>query len=151
MKKEIFSNKISNIRYCCNFLINQELTNYGFPELQSSYGAIIYTLFNYHPLTMKELAEKVQRDPSTLTVLVKKLIEKGYIEKIDNEKDSRSKLIILTEKSYKAKKVFDKISEKLNSVIWKDFSEEEIKTLCNGLEKIHKNLKSFNQSEINRR
>lgn len=151
MKKETFSNKISNIRYCCNSLINQELVNHGFPELQSSYGAIIYTLFNYHSITMKELAEKVQRDPSTLTVLVRKLVEKGYIKKIDNEKDSRSKLIILTEKSYKAKEFFDKISKKLNSVIWEDFSEEEIKHLCNGLEKVLKNLKSFNDSEINRR
>ena len=48
--------------------------------------------------TQKELAEKMQIKPSTLNVMIGRMGDNGYIEKKQDEKDSRKSRIYFTEK-----------------------------------------------------
>jgi len=49
--------------------------------LVTSHGDILYALFQKRTLTMKEIAEGIEKDKSTVTALVNKLIAHGYVQK----------------------------------------------------------------------
>lgn len=112
----------------------------GITDLKTSYGNIIYTLMNNGDLTMKDLAAKIQRDKSTLTVLIKKLEKNGYVRKIDNPDDARSKFITLTEKTEGLDKIFITISKSVNEQIWQDISDEDNEVFIKCLKQMIANL-----------
>ena len=110
----------------------------------SSHGFILYLLSSGEKLTKKEIAERINRDKSTVTVLIRKLIDEGLVKEEPNSEDSRSKLISLTAKGKKYKTLTSSISEDLLSVCYKGFSENEKKTLLKLLLKMNKNLEGEN-------
>lgn len=90
---------------------------------------------------MKELAKQIDRDKSTLTVLVKKLIKNGYVKSIANEEDKRSKIISLTDKGRKIEEVFYKVSMKLNKDLWIGITNKESDVFNIVINKMINNLK----------
>lgn len=61
----------------------------GIKGLVPSHGDILVELFAHETLPMAAIAEAIGKDPSTVTALVKKLIEAGYVEKAKNLRDKR--------------------------------------------------------------
>ena len=135
-----FPNMVSNFRIEYNELIAIKLLERGVDDLASSYGSIIYNLLSYEEMTMKDLAEKIKRDASTVTVLVRNLEKKGYITKRENPKDTRSKLITLTKKGTDLKPIFIEISEEVNKIIWENIGKEEADTMISCFNKISNNI-----------
>jgi len=89
---------------------------------------------------MKDLAEKIHRTKPTVTVLVNKLVELGYVTKDKSYEDSRVTFITLTEKGLALEPMFTAISNKLNAVVYKDLSDSESAYLEKALEKINCSL-----------
>lgn len=139
MKNNIPS-RISHLRYLSNTLIDKELKERGIDDLHTSYGSIIYTLQQNGSLTMKELAKKIDRDKSTLTVLIKKLNQNDYIRIAINKEDKRSKIVSLTKKGKSIELSFKDVSLKLNETLWKDISEAEGEAFVNTLNRMIKNI-----------
>ena len=100
MEKKI-NNSISSISclhtITANFLLD-ELAKEGLSNIASSHGNILFQLSKVEKLSMRELAKKINRDKSTTTVLVRKLIKEKLIAEEINENDKRNKNIYLTEK-----------------------------------------------------
>lgn len=83
-----------------------------------------------------ELAEEVGMPASTLTGVIDRLVDKGFVERSRNEKDRRVVIIKLGKKSYEMKeKIDDKLknlSNQLNSDLpddWWDMMEKELSKL----------------------
>jgi DNA-binding MarR family transcriptional regulator len=89
---------------------------------------------------MREIAKRIGRDKSTVTALVKKLIDFGYVEKEQDLNDSRVTLVKLTKPGRALRKDFDEISETLLQRVYKGFTEKEREVMVNGLERINGNL-----------
>ena len=89
---------------------------------------------------MREIAKRIGRDKSTVTALVKKLIDFGYVQKEQDLKDSRVTLVKLTKSGRALKHDFDEISEILLQRVYKDFTEQEKEVMIDGLERINNNL-----------
>ena len=89
---------------------------------------------------MKKLSEIINRDKSTVTALVNKLINSGYIRRRIHESDSRSSIISLTEKGRAMQKNFWEVSEALRQKAYHGLSDEEMETLMRLLTKIHDNF-----------
>ncbi len=132
--------KISGIRHKINSYLQERLDQLGCKGLVTSHGEILFRLFNYGPLTMSQMAKAIKRDPSTVTTLVNKLRNNGFIELIENKQDMRSKLITLTNKGEAFEKEFTKISHDLNICLLNNFSKDEKKQLMSLLDKIENNL-----------
>lgn len=79
---------------------------------------------------------------STLTDLIRKLVELGYITREKSEKDSRVVGITPTEKGWKFKSLFEEISNNFLEKTYKDFTEKEKETLIFLLDKIRKNYQN---------
>ena len=91
-------------------------------------------------MQMKELAEKINRDKSTTTVLVRKLESEGFVQIIQDSKDKRIRSVKLTEKGRNFTEKTSSISKALTQTFYKDFTEEEKKQFCGFLERICNNF-----------
>lgn len=137
--KDIIS-LIYKIRDEANRFIINEMDKWGLKGLAASHGDILFQLLNNEKLTMKELAERVGKDKSTITALVNKLLKQGYVEKIRDNEDCRIIFVVLTEKGKSIGPVFDKISDNLIKTVYKDIPEKEGEELVKTLLKIKNNF-----------
>ncbi|AGK99440.1 MarR family winged helix-turn-helix transcriptional regulator [Clostridium pasteurianum] len=137
--KDIIS-LISKVRESANRFITNEMDNWGIKGLVPSHGDILVSLLKIEKLTMKELAEKIDKDKSTVTALVDKLIKQGYVEKTRDIEDNRVVFVTLTEKGKELKPMFNAISQELLSIVYKDISQNEKEDLLKTLTKIKNNF-----------
>lgn len=142
MEKKI-NNSISSISclhtITANFLLN-ELAKEGLSNIASSHGNILFQLSKVEKLSMQELAKKINRDKSTTTVLVRKLIKENLIAEEINENDKRNKNIYLTEKGKKYNSITAKISTCLLDTFYKGFSDKEKEEFVSYLNRIIDNF-----------
>jgi DNA-binding MarR family transcriptional regulator len=100
-------------------------------------------------MSKSKIAESINRDKSTTTVLLRKLIDEGLVKEEKDPEDSRSKLISLTAKGKKFNELTSSISEDLLSVCYKGFSASEKKSLLNLLTKMNSNVERALNKEKN--
>ena len=109
-------------------------------NLVSSHGFILYLLSVNKTMTKTEIAKATNRDKSTTTVLIRKLIDEGLVREDISETDARTKIISLTAKGRSLNKLTSSISEDLLSVCYKGFSTSEKKKLLDLLLKMNSNV-----------
>lgn len=134
MKKALFL--ISKIKEKGNRFITEQLQQNGINGLVPSHGDILVVLYQYEKLTMKDIADKIHRTKPTVTVLVDKLEKLGFVKREKSDKDSRVTYIMLTQKGYEFQPVFEKISSDLNSLLYKNLTDEESELIDKLLEKM---------------
>jgi len=127
---------IGKIHEGANAFIVNELEKAGIKGIVPSHGAILIALYeNKKQMTMKEVAEKIRRTQPTVTVLVDKLVEHGYLVREKSADDARTSFISLTKKGESIRELFFDISIKLNARMHKGLSESEAGQLVLLLEK----------------
>jgi len=109
--------------------------------LVPSHGEILLTLLIHKELMMKEIAEKINRDPSTVTALVNKLKKSGYVKTKKSSENGRTTLVYLTEEGEALKDRFIQISETLNQTYKKDIAENDLVIFLKVLQQIYNNFK----------
>ena len=127
---------VSKIHEKGNRFIIDELKSNGAEELVPSHGDILICLYEQDKMSMKDIADKIHRTRPTVTVLVDKLEKLGYIKREISQEDSRYTYITLTKKGQDFKPIFEKISEDLNNMLYKNLTEQESNILDNLLQKI---------------
>ncbi|MBN2844561.1 MAG: MarR family transcriptional regulator [Deltaproteobacteria bacterium] len=138
-EKDIPITLISKIREKANRFLVSELKSHNMPGLAPSHGDILWALFKHGGLSMKGLAGLIDRDKSTVTALVNKLIFLGYVRKEPDISDSRVTLISLTDAGEDLKDDLIEISQKLISKVYKTLSEDERDSLIGLLTKVNDN------------
>ncbi|SFI75699.1 DNA-binding transcriptional regulator, MarR family [Treponema bryantii] len=131
---------LSNIHSITADFLTEKLKAKGFPEFASSHGNILFQLSVNEKMTMGDLSEKINRDKSTTTVLVRKLEKEGFITGESDPSDKRSRIIFLTEKGKQFNATARELSQELLSTFYKDFSESEKQQFFESLQKIKKNF-----------
>ncbi len=135
---------VSHIHGTTADFLTKELAAQGFDDFATSHGNILFQLSLNTQMTMGELSRKINRDKSTTTVLVRKLMKEGYVEEKPSAEDKRSKLITLTAKGMQYEKVTSNISKQLLDTFYKGFTEEEKLQFLGYLERIHENFNREN-------
>ncbi len=128
---------ISRIREKANRLILRELASHQLTGIVPTHGDILVALFLQPHLPMKRLAEIIDRDKSTVTALVDKLVRLGYVEKKPDPSDNRINLVCLTSKGRALMPAFLDISSKLQARVYKNLTRKEKATLIDLLAKIN--------------
>lgn len=105
--------------------VASELARLGMTELAPSHGAILITLYREKALSLKELSRRINKKKSSTTELVDKLIRLGYVDKTLSPEDQRIKLVRLSGKSLSLKHEFKRLSESVNSLLFKGFTAQE--------------------------
>lgn len=132
---------ISSIRRKANAFLERELEGCGVKGMCPTYGSILSLLYlNEGKLSMKEVADLIGRDKSTVTHLITRLIEAGFVTKKKCTIDCRVSYIELTEKARKVEKDFYRISERLVEKAYRGFSAAEKEELARLLAKLDGNF-----------
>lgn len=131
---------ISKIRHATNLYIEKELEVYAVKGLATSHGDILYALFANKVMTMAEIAKTIGKDKSTVTPLVRKLENTGFLYKEKDTIDTRVTLVKLTDKGMSLEKGFEEISKNLVKKFYQNISEEDADTFFKVLTQIHQNI-----------
>lgn len=132
--------KVSQIHSLTAEFLKKQLAERGFDDFASSHGYILYQLSVNSGITMKELSEKINRDKSTTTVLVRKLEKAGLLKITVDQNDKRNKLLSLTAKGSEYNQMTKNLSEQLLATFYKGFSQAEKDEFCEFLERIKRNF-----------
>jgi DNA-binding MarR family transcriptional regulator len=127
---------IAGIHRHGNRFIENELKNREIKEIATSHGDILFQLYKHESLTMHELSKAIDRDKSTVTVLVNKLVNLGYVKKEKDLKDARIYRLSVTEQGKELRESFEQISKSLLGEIYKNFTNEEKQQIMALLQKI---------------
>jgi DNA-binding MarR family transcriptional regulator len=140
MKKDHIIFLIGRIQYKANRFLSREMKAHYIKGLAPSHGEILGSLMARGPLPMSEIGRIIDKDKSTITALVNKLIKRGYVEKKSEPADSRISLIALTRKGMALKPHFQLIAQRLRAQSYKGITDNERETLVNLLTKLNTNL-----------
>lgn len=130
---------ISHVHSKTAFFLEKRLSAEGLVSLASSHGFILFCL-SQNPMLMGELSQKINRDKSTTTALVKKLERLGFVQVEKSNEDSRKKVISLTEKGCQYNKITSEISHEVFQTAFGGFSDEDKESLLSLLTRLSKNL-----------
>ena len=148
MKLSTISSLIAQIHTEATNFLDSQLKTEGMSQISTSHGFILFTLSQnkkednseLKPMTMSEIAQKVDKDKSTTTVLIEKLVKLGYVQREKSKIDSRVSFISLSEKGKSYTKLMEQISKELSEKFYAGFSEDEKKTVFSLLKKIQSNF-----------
>lgn len=134
---------ISRTRKKMISFIEKKLLENSLDGLIPSHGNILTALYeNNGKLTMKRIAEITGKDKSTITPLINKLLELGYITKVKDEIDKRVTHIIITSEGNRIRNKYMTISNEVYATAYKNFSQEEKEIFLKLLKKLNNNFNS---------
>lgn len=115
----------SRLRSLGNDLIVDGLRQRGVEGIVPSHGDIVHVLLHEESCSMSELARRIGRTKSTVTVLVRKLEQAGYVQREQDASDGRGVRISLTPRGKALEPAFREISDLLEGLIRERLSDDE--------------------------
>lgn len=115
-------------------------------NLSFSQRHTLYHIKNNISLSIQELAEQLHVEHSTMSRNIKKLVQEGFVDIYQDEKDKRRKVIAL---SQEGEKRLAEATESINQTISKALEvlhEQEIEAVIHGMYTYCEALKGSNQN-----
>ena len=131
---------ISKINDKMRQFITEELSKNGVNDLVSAHGSIILALNHNEDVKLLDLAKKTGRSPQTMTTLVRKLENEGYVQIRKADHDKREKIVSLTSKGKDFIPVMNSISLDLLKKQYKGLNDKEQFVLRELLQKVLHNF-----------
>ena len=119
------------------------LKDSGVDAFSGAQGRILYVLWENGTLSVSQICKLTSLANSTMTVMLDQMEDRGLISRTRNAKNRKQILVTLTENARMYKKEYDDISEKMNDLTYKGFSEEELSMYENMLLRIKANLEEY--------
>ena len=131
---------VAKIHQITNRIFKQMLKEYGIKELNPGQGRILFALWQKDGVSIRELSTKTQLTKSTLTTMLDRLENTGFLKRGLDEDDRRIFRVKLSEKSKRLQKKYVDVSKKMTEVFYGTLTEEEIDEFESYLKKILDNL-----------
>ena len=131
---------INKVNFLCGRIFNKLMKEHKNLDINHAQGKILFVISRYKELSINDLCKELSLSKSTLTSMLDRLEDKGYILKRSSEKDKRITLISNTEKADESIDIFNDVITKMNDKFYDGFEEEDIKVFEKYLEKIYFNL-----------
>lgn len=126
-------------------LLDKNVSKVGLYRCQ--HGVLLHLLHAKEAPTQKELATALDISSAAMTKVLKRLEEDGYILRIAQENDLRCLRITLTEKGKNTLKRSHALVEEVDKNMFNGFSENELASFFDCLNKIYLNLTIFEEAE----
>lgn len=96
-------------------------------EISGGQGRILFILWKTDYLTITEISEKTSLAKNTVSVVINGMVNKGIVERNINPDNRRQTIISLTEYAKSLQEKYEIVSEQMNVLFYKGFSEKEQK------------------------
>ena len=137
---------ISQIKQVQARIFQRLLQESGVEEFNGPQGHILYVLWQKDGVPIVELSQKTGLAKNTLTAMLGRMEDSGLIERKAAESDKRQSLIVLTDKARNLQGKYDEVSQKMNGVFYRDFTEREVAEIDGYLDRILANLEQSEKS-----
>lgn len=134
---------VAKIHQVSGRIFTKKLKEYHISEINPAQGRILFVLWENDGIPIRALAEKTMLEKSTLTSMLDRLEEQGYIKRVPSKEDRREILIRRTEKDKAFQKLYNEVSEDMTKLFYQGLSEQEIDQIELGLRKILDNIVSY--------
>lgn len=132
-----------------HFLVQKSLiTSIKDSELTPGQPKILDYLQNHNGCVQKEIAKGCHIEPASITVILKGMESKGYIERKMLNGDRRSLYVFLTEKGKKYIEYLNEKFDKVENTALKNFSEDEKQQLNDLLMRVYENMIANEKEKI---
>ncbi len=131
---------INKVNFLSGRIFNKLMKEHKNLDINHAQGKILFVISRYKELSINDLCKELSLSKSTLTSMLDRLEDKGYILKRPCEKDKRITLISNTKKADESIDIFNDVITKMNAKFYDGFEEDDIKRFENYLEKIYFNL-----------
>jgi DNA-binding MarR family transcriptional regulator len=136
---------IKEIVECCENRKLYEFQKFGLPYAQLK----CLMLFNGERyLTFKTLAERLEVAKSRVTKLVSALLEKGMVDRIEDPKDGRVKLLSLSPKGVKMTKLIEIFQKDIHRKILLQMTPEERRKMLSYVEFLHSAMEAVKEELV---
>ncbi len=78
--------------------IRDDIKRYG---LNTTEFGVLEVLYHKGPLTIQEVKEKILIAASSMSYVIDTLVRKGFVERVQHDKDKRSYILVLTDSGAK--------------------------------------------------
>lgn len=143
MKDRIGGLLITKINFLSGRIFSKIINKKNNLEINNSQARILFVLSKFKELNINKLGEELSLSKSTLTSMLERLENLGYIKKKLNHLDRRETLINITESGEKIAETYNSIVDEMSAVYYKGFTKEQICEFEEYLEKIYMNLKNI--------
>ena len=137
---------ISQIKQVQSRIFQRLLQESGVEEFNGPQGHILYVLWQKDEVPIVELSQKTGLAKNTLTTMLGRMEDAGLIERRAARSDKRQSLIVLTKKARNLQGKYDEVSQKMNEIFYKDFTQKEVVTIDGFLDRILLNLEQSERS-----
>jgi MarR family transcriptional regulator, organic hydroperoxide resistance regulator len=117
------------------------LKEHGIEEINPAQGRIMFALWQKDGISIYELAQATSLGKSTMTSMLDRLEQTGFLRREPSRQDRRKIFIWRTEKDKSFQKQYVQVSEQMTEIYFHGFSEQEKDQFESMLERIFANLK----------
>ncbi len=132
---------ISQIHQLTGRIFSKKLKDYQI-DINHAQGRIIFALWKKDQIPINNLSKETALSKSSLTTMLERLEKSGHLIRKKSETDKRITTVCLTSKSSSLRSDYQKISEDMTDLFYKDFTDNEITQFELFLKRILKNLKN---------
>jgi DNA-binding MarR family transcriptional regulator len=133
---------MAKIRQVGERIFIRKLKQYGI-EINPAQGRIMFALWQKDGVAINELVQKTKLEKSTLTSMLDRLEEMGYVKRQRCRKDRRKILIRRTKKDKAMENKYVEVSQEMTKLYYGGFSADEINRFEQDLKHILNNLTTF--------
>ena len=101
---------------------------------------VLRTLAQQGPMTQRELADACRQDAATMSRSLDRMEEAGLLCREKNPDSRRSYLVSLTPAGREKAELVIAGFRQVDDLLWKGFSEEEMETVLDSLQRMRENL-----------
>ncbi len=134
---------ITKIHQLAGRIFSKKLKDYQIEEINAAQGRIMCVLWRNDGISIQELAEMTSLGKSTLTSMLDRLEESGYLKRIPSKEDRRKILIELTDDNDAVKLGYEKVAKEISNIFYKNFSSYEIEEFEEYLKRIFSSLEEY--------
>lgn len=146
MEKRAVGQELHRLHQTVSRYLEHNAKRSGIDEITMMHGWILRYLYENREkeVFQKDIEKTFSIGRSTVTNLIQILEKKEYIRRETVERDARLKRVLLTEKGVKNNEMLKAMFDRMNDVLEKDISGEELEVFFRVCDKIRNNLKSEN-------
>ena len=112
----------------------------GVDAFNGAQGRILYVLWEHEKLNITDIARLTSLAKTTLTSMLDRMEVAGLVERIPDKINRRQIFITITEKAKEYRGEYDKLSDDMNEIFYKGFSDDEIAQFESQLRRVLKNF-----------
>ena len=131
---------VSKIKQIQGRVFEKLLAEHGIDQFNGAQGRILFVLWDDDNIPITELSDKTGLAKTTLTGMLDRLEQSGYIKRVFDPGDRRKINIALTEAARNLKNSYDSVSAQMSGIFYQDFTNKEIIVFERQLKKILSNL-----------